>query len=182
MEQITNSIWDLFLGMALTQQKELGPKSSNFYTHLSWIFLLFFKTKIFLSKQQKNVNRAFTKEIDNVQFSVVFRSFSLQQQSNEKAGSSGRTIGNQLFYKRIMLTIRWSEYKTGSDLYKSHEKKSQIQKIQVLTLTLTDLYILHHQVQLSEYISYAGYINRPHRSRMTVKNLENTTLLRYLIK
>jgi hypothetical protein len=26
--------------------------------------------------------------------------------------------------------------------------------------------------------SYSGYINRPHRSRMTAKNLETTTLLR----
>ncbi|RNA08493.1 hypothetical protein BpHYR1_007150, partial [Brachionus plicatilis] len=44
--------------------------------------------------------------------------------------------------------------------------------------------IKHHTSSgpIERTFSYAGYINRPHRSRMTVKNLENTTLLRYLIK
>ncbi|RMZ95518.1 hypothetical protein BpHYR1_045847 [Brachionus plicatilis] len=34
-----------------------------------------------------------------------------------------------------------------------------------------------HQDQLKEFFSKSGYINRPHRSRLTARNLEATTLL-----
>ncbi|RNA30790.1 hypothetical protein BpHYR1_033126 [Brachionus plicatilis] len=37
-------------------------------------------------------------------------------------------------------------------------------------------YLLHLD-QLKEFFSKSGYINRPHRLRLTVRNLEATTLL-----
>ncbi|RNA30517.1 hypothetical protein BpHYR1_029217 [Brachionus plicatilis] len=38
-------------------------------------------------------------------------------------------------------------------------------------------FLMQGQDQLKEFFSKSGYINRPHRSRLTARNLEATTLL-----
>ncbi|RNA00316.1 hypothetical protein BpHYR1_019691 [Brachionus plicatilis] len=69
---------------------------------------------------------------------------------------------------KIFLLFKKDKIIKYTDLFISH--------IKVMTYTNFYQYLLH-QDQSKEFFSKSGYINRPHRSRLTARNLEATTLL-----